>query len=99
MSLRSCRIHTTSWVAKKHARYSASMDDIVTIGWSFDIQLTGPPASMMRTPEVDRRVSLSLPQSESQYKQYANVYSNYVGTVSDHTGTSTASHSDHVGCL
>ena len=26
-----------------------------------DIQLTGPPAIMMSTPEVDRRVSLSLP--------------------------------------
>ena len=67
MSLRSCRIHTTSWMAKNHARYSASMDDTVTIGWRFDIQLTGPPAIMMSTPEVDRRVFLSLPQSESLY--------------------------------
>ena len=53
--------------SKKQAMYSASIDDTVTIGWSLEIQLTGPPAIRTMKPEVDRLVSLSLAQSESVY--------------------------------
>ena len=46
---------------KKQATYSSSMENTVTMGWTLDNQLTGPPAISTTQSEAERRVSLSLP--------------------------------------
>ena len=44
-----------------HIKYSVSIDDTVTMGRCFEIQLTGPPAMMMITHWYTARCPVTTP--------------------------------------
>jgi hypothetical protein len=48
------------------AIYSASHDDVAGEACFFELQEMAPPPSIKTNPEVDRRSSKSLAQSESE---------------------------------
>lgn len=58
--------HTTSHVALAIDLYSASADDLDTVCCFFDFQEINESPKNTQKPEIDRRVSGQVAQSESQ---------------------------------
>ena len=63
----------TSWVAKLKATYSASVEDLATVFCFRLDQLTSEFPMKNVYPDVERRVSMSPAQSESEYPNSASL--------------------------
>src|ERR1700690_2718407 len=63
--LSNARNHIASFVVSQAATYSASHEDVVTIFCFLAAQETRPDPSVKQYLDIERRVSIQLPQSES----------------------------------